>query len=159
MTFRRHTSEKSQEQLGITILNQQAKVAKTEKEFKSFETRLGQVEKAEKEAEKSGEDVADVLAKMDKAANDAEDGMKDLDGGFTIMKGTIADLASSGIQAIVSGFQNLMESTRETRLEMGKVETAFTTAGFSAETASDTYKNFYGILGDQGQATEAVNHL
>lgn len=153
------SNQKSQEQLGITILNQQAKVAKTEKEFKAFETRLGQVEKAEKEAEKSGEDVADVLAKMDKAADDAGDGMKDLDGGFTIMKGTIADLASSGIQSLVSGFQNLMESTRETRLEMGKVETAFTTAGFSAETASDTYKNFYGILGDQGQATEAVNHL
>lgn len=153
------SNQKAQEQLGIKILNQKAKVAETEKEFKSFETRLGQVEKAEKEAEKSGEDVADVLAKMDKAADDAGDGMKDLDGGFTIMKGTIADLASSGIQALVSGFQNLMESTRETRLEMGKVETAFATAGFSAETASDTYKNFYGILGDQGQATEAVNHL
>lgn len=153
------SNQKAQEQLGIKILNQKAKVAETEKEFKSFETRLGQVEKAEKEAEKSGEDVADVLAKMDKAADDAGDGMKDLDGGFTIMKGTIADLASSGIQSLVSGFQNLMESTRETRLEMGKVETAFTTAGFSAETASDTYKNFYGILGDQGQATEAVNHL
>lgn len=153
------SNQKAQEQLGIKILNQKAKVAETEKEFKSFETRLGQVEKAEKEAEKSGEDVTDVLAKMDKAADDAGDGMKDLDGGFTIMKGTIADLASSGIQSLVSGFQNLMESTRETRLEMGKVETAFTTAGFSAETASDTYKNFYGILGDQGQATEAVNHL
>lgn len=153
------SNQKSQEQLGITILNQQAKVAKTEKEFKSFETRLGQVEKAEKEAEKSGEDVADVLAKMDKAANDAEDGMKDLDGGFTIMKGTIADLASSGIQSLISGFQNLSENTRELRLEMGKAETAFISNGYSAETAQKTYEDFYAILGETDQSTEAISHL
>ena len=153
------SNQKAQEQLGVTILNQQAKVSKTEKEYKNFESRLGQVEKAEKEAEKSGRDVVDVLAKMDKEAENAEEGMENLDGGFTVLKGSIANLVSSGIQSLVSGFQNLMESTQETRLELGKVETAFTTAGFSAETASKTYKDFYGILGDQGQATEAVNHL
>ena len=153
------SNQKSQEQLGITILNQQAKVAKAEKEFKGFEARLGQVEKAEKEAEKSGEDVADVLAKMDKAADDAGDGMKDLDGGFTIMKGTIADLASSGIQSLISGFQNLSENTRELRLEMGKAETAFISNGYSAETAQKTYEDFYAILGETDQSTEAISHL
>ena len=147
------------EKLSVTILNQQAKVSKTEREYNNFESRLGQVEKAEKEAEKSGRDVSDVLNDMDKAADNAGDGVKDLEGGFTVFKGTIANLAASGIQSLVSGFQNLMSSTQETRLEMGKVETAFTTAGFSADTASKTYKDFYGILGDPGQATEAVNHL
>lgn len=153
------SNQAASEKLSVTILNQQAKVSKTEKEYKSFESRLAQVEKAEKEAEKSGRDVADVLNEMDKAADNAEDGIKDLEGGFTVFKGTIANLASSGIQSLVSGFQDLVSNTQETRLEMGKVETAFSTAGFSAETASETYKNFYGILGDQGQATEAVNHL
>lgn len=146
------SNQKAQENLSVTILNQQAKVAKTEKEFNDLQGTLQKVEKAEQEAEKSGRDVVDVLNDMDKEAEETGDG-------FTIMKGTIADLASSAIQSLVSGFQNLMESTRETRLELGKVETAFTTAGFSAETASNTYKDFYGILGDQGQATEAVNHL
>ena len=146
------SNQKAQESLSVSILNQQAKVAKTEKEFKDFESTLGKVEQAEKEAEKSGKSVTQVLDEMDNEAKEAGDG-------FTIMKGTIADLASSGIQSLISGFSNLIESTRETRLEMGKVETAFATAGFSAEIASDTYKDFYGILGDQGQATEAVNHL
>ena len=147
------------EKLSVTILNQQAKVSKTEREYNNFESRLGQVEKAEKEAEKSGRDVSDVLNDMDKAADNAGDGVKDLEGGFTVFKGTIANLAASGIQSLVSGFKDLVSNTQETRLEMGKVETAFSTAGFSADTASKTYKEFYGILGDQGQATEAVNHL
>ena len=153
------SNQKAQEQLGIRILNQKAKVSEAEKEFKSFETRLGQVEKAEKEAEKSGKDVADVLAKMDKEANNAENGMKDLDGGFTVLKGSIANLASSGIQSLISGFQNLSENTRELRLEMGKAETAFITNGYSAETAQKTYEDFYAILGEVDQTTEAINHL
>ena len=153
------SNQKAQEQLGIRILNQKAKVSEAEKEFKSFETRLGQVEKAEKEAEKSGKDVADVLAKMDKEANNAENGMKDLDGGFTVLKGSIANLVSSGIQSLISGFQNLTENTKELRLEMGKAETAFVSNGYSAETAQKTYEDFYAILGETDQSTEAISHL
>lgn len=153
------SNQKAQEKLSVTILNQQAKVSNTEKEYKNFENRLGQVEKAEKEAEKSGRDVADVLDEMDKSADKAESGMKDLDGGFTVLKGSIANLVADGIKSLISGFKNIIESTRETRIELGKVETAFTTNGFSAETAKKVYKDFYGILGDTGQATEAVNHL
>lgn len=153
------SNQNAHEKLSVTILNQQAKVSNTEKEYKNFENRLGQVEKAEKEAEKSGRDVADVLDEMDKSADKAESGMKDLDGGFTVLKGSIANLVADGIKSLISGFKNLMENTRETRIELGKVETAFTTNGFSAEAAKKVYKDFYGILGDTGQATEAVNHL
>lgn len=153
------SNQNAHEKLSVTILNQQAKVSNTEKEYKNFENRLGQVEKAEKEAEKSGRDVADVLDEMDKSADKAESGMKDLDGGFTVLKGSMANLVADGIKSLISGFKNLMESTRETRIELGKVETAFTTNGFSAEAAKKVYKDFYGILGDTGQATEAVNHL
>lgn len=42
---------------------------------------------------------------------------------------------------------------------MGKLETGFTTAGYSAEDAKKTYTELYGILGDDGQATEAAAHL
>lgn len=153
------SNQNAHEKLSVTILNQQAKVSNTEKEYKNFENRLGQVEKAEKEAEKSGRDIADVLDEMDKSADKAESGMKDLDGGFTVLKGSIANLVADGIKSLISGFKNLMENTRETRIELGKVETAFTTNGFSAEAAKKVYKDFYGILGDTGQATEAVNHL
>ena len=65
----------------------------------------------------------------------------------------------SAIGAAAGAFLGLAESTREARENMGKLETGFTTAGHSAEDAKNTYTELYGILGDDGQATEAAAHL
>lgn len=65
----------------------------------------------------------------------------------------------SAIGAAAGAFLGLAESTREARVNMGKLETGFTTAGHSAEDAKKTYTELYGILGDDGQATEAAAHL
>ena len=51
------------------------------------------------------------------------------------------------------------ENTREYRTEQGKLQAAFETSGFSAETARKTYESLNGVLGDSGQAVEAANHL
>ena len=50
-------------------------------------------------------------------------------------------------------------STREYRVEMGKLTTAFQTSGHSADSAKKTYSDLESILGDSGQAVEAANHL
>lgn len=65
------------------------------------------------------------------------------------------------IAAAVSAatFFGLAKETREARENMGKLETSFTTAGHSAEDAKNTYTELYGVLGDDGQATEAAAHL
>lgn len=65
----------------------------------------------------------------------------------------------AAIGAAGAAFLGLAEETREARENMGKLETSFTTAGHSAEAAKDTYTELYGILGDDGQATEAAAHL
>ena len=72
-----------------------------------------------------------------------------------------AGVAAMGaeIGAAAGAFLGLAESTREARVNMGKLETGFTTAGYSAEDAKKTYTELYGILGDDGQATEAAAHL
>ena len=72
-----------------------------------------------------------------------------------------AGVAAMGaqIRAAAGAFLGLAESTREARENMGKLETGFTTAGHSAEDAKNTYTELYGILGDDGQATEAAAHL
>ena len=72
-----------------------------------------------------------------------------------------AGVATMGaaIGAAAGAFLGLAESTREARENMGKLETGFTTAGHSAEDAKNTYTELYGILGDDGQATEAAAHL
>ena len=154
------------QELAIKIANQQAVVNRTAREIRTYSDRLD-------ELENSSDDTSDALKDMDTAAKQAGksvesagDSAKNSGDGFTVLKGAMANLVSQGINSIISGignlatsFFNLAESTRETRTNMAKLETGFTTAGLSAEDASATYQEFYGILGDEGQATEASAHL
>lgn len=77
------------------------------------------------------------------------------------MKGAVAGLKAGATAAagLTTAFLATAESTRETRIAMGRVETAFTTMGYSAETGKKTYMDFASILGDTDQATEAVGNL
>ena len=77
-----------------------------------------------------------------------------------------ADLGAKGLKvmagvAVATGgsLVALAESTREYRTEMGKLNTAFETNGFTAETAYETYADLQSVLGDTGQTVEAVNNL
>ena len=85
---------------------------------------------------------------------------------FEGMGGKLASAAKIGIGAVVAGATAAVgalvasaEATREYRTEMGKLDTAFTTAGHSSEAATETYKALQGILGETEQAVEAANHL
>ena len=42
---------------------------------------------------------------------------------------------------------------------MGKLEAAFTTAGFSADAAKGAYEDIYAVLGEEDTSVEAANHL
>ena len=119
------------------------------------------------------ESMADRLEMLERVADDAqsqleelEKASKDLKGGFTIAKGAAADLVSSGIQAIagaakdaITGIYGLAESTREFRQDMGTLETAFDRAGFSADTATETWKGLYSVFGEDDRAVEAANNI
>ncbi len=111
------------------------------------------------DAKKAAEKLAGGLKKTGDAAKDSKDG-------FTVMKGAAAQLVANGITKItaacvdaVKSIAGLAESTREYREDMGKLETAFEAAGKSTELATETYKNFYSILGEEDRSVEAVNHL
>lgn len=52
-----------------------------------------------------------------------------------------------------------IEGSREYREEMGRLDTAFQAAGFSSETAKNTYSQLNAVLGDSAQATEASQML
>lgn len=119
------------------------------------------------------ESMADRLEMLEGVADDAqsqleelEKASKDLKGGFTIAKGAAADLVSSGIKAIagaakdvITGIYGLAESTREFRQDMGTLETAFDRAGFSADTATETWKGLYSVFGEDDRAVEAANNI
>lgn len=99
----------------------------------------------------------------------AEEVKGDLNGLKEVVGGTASDIKDklvSGVKTAAAGFAALAtaavavaESTREYRTEQAKLQTAFDEAGFSAETAKETFSELNGILGDSGQATEAANHL
>lgn len=150
---------KAADDLRIKINNQKAVVNNTEREISKYEETLEEVSKAEKTAAKTGKDVTEVLEDMGKEAEEAGDG-------FTVLKGAVATFAGNAISSLVGGIRDgissmigLSDETREYRTELGKLETAFTTAGFSTETATKTYKDLFAVLGDEGQTVEAANML
>lgn len=120
---------------------------------------LEQNKSAMKDAEHSAERLEDAFEDVEDAVEDVGDSTKSLKDGFTVVKGAIASLVADGVESLVSNIANLASETREYRTEMSKLETAFTSNGLSAKQAKDTYKDFYAILGDEGQAVEAVNFL
>lgn len=67
-------------------------------------------------------------------------------------------VAGAGV-ALGGAWVAAIEGTREYRVSMGKLETAFTTSGHSAKTAKDTYSTLNSVLGDSDVAVEAASHL
>lgn len=70
-----------------------------------------------------------------------------------------AKVVAGAATAIGGAWIGAIEGTREYRVSMGKLETAFTTSGHSAETAHKTYSTLNSVLGDSDVAVEAANHL
>lgn len=106
-------------------------------------------------------DAADQLTQSTVQATQAAE---EAEGGWTMMKGVLADLVSNGIQAgigklhdLASAVWELPEATREYRTAMAKLDTAFSKANFSADVAAGTYRTLYRVVGDTDQATEAAN--
>ena len=104
--------------------------------------------------------------KLDKSLDDLENSAKDAGEGFTIAKGALANFIGSGLSGLataagntVQGLAGLADETREYRAEMGKLDVAFAEGGYTTEQAKNTYKDFYAVLGDEGQTVEAVSHL
>lgn len=64
-----------------------------------------------------------------------------------------------GLAGAVTGAVASVEATREFRQDLGKLETTFETTNHGAETATNTFKTLYGILGEDDTAIEAANHL
>lgn len=77
----------------------------------------------------------------------------------SMMKDVGGKMTATVTAPIVAGATAAVVGTREYREEMAKLETAFTTAGYTAEQAKGTYDGFYAVLGETDRSVEAVNHL
>ena len=66
---------------------------------------------------------------------------------------------AAAVTGLATGFLALDNVTEEYRIAQGKLNTAYEAAGYSAQTASTAYNEFYKILGDTDTATEASQLL
>jgi phage-related protein len=78
----------------------------------------------------------------------------------------VGNAAKVGIGAVVAGATAAVgalvasaEATREYRAEMGKLATAYDTAGHSTEAAEAAYKRLYGVIGETDQSVEAAQQI
>ena len=116
----------------------------------------------EKTLDNVSNDAEDAAGGLDKLSDSAEDmgkefGTADVAVG-TFVGNALSDLVSKVGEAI-GNIIALADETREYREDMAKLDTAFTSAGHSTETAQKAYDSFYKILGESDRSVEAVNHL
>ena len=112
-----------------------------------------------KETKEGADDAADSLDDMAESADKAAESSEGLGSTLgSVVSGGLKALAA-GVTAVVGAMVASAETSREYRAEMAKLDTAFTTLGHSSETATATYKDLQGILGETDQAVEAANHL
>lgn len=112
--------------------------------------------KAAKNAKKAGADISDDMIKATRQVvafkNKAVDGI-------TSFAKTAMGVGVAGATALTTAFIALDGATEEYRIAQGKLNTAYEAAGYSAQTATQAYRDFYGILGDTDTATEASQLL
>lgn len=117
-------------------------------------------------AERAANDLGEEFEDAEKDTDDLSDSAKDSKGGFTVMKGAMANLVSDGIKAFASACKGaiasvygLAESTMEYREDMAKLETAFQSVGHSSAAATETYKTLYSVFGEEDRAVEAAQQI
>lgn len=151
-------SEEAQD-LNIKIIEQEAKIGKTNTQIKKYTASL-------KEMASSTDEVADNLEETSDAIENVGDSTKDADDGFTVLKGTIANFAGNVLSNLVnklgeavSNLWNLSDETKEFRDQMSKLEASAKDGGYSVEYANDTFKDFYKVLGDETASNTATSNL
>lgn len=123
-----------------------------QREIVATEQKLDQYKNAAKE---TAEAIDNLGQKSGKTAQETAD-----------LKNQLADVATKGLKGVgaavgaaVTALTAAAETTRDYRMEMGKLDTAFTDNGFSSQAATGAYKELVGVLGEYDQSVEAANHL
>lgn len=91
--------------------------------------------------------------------NQTESSTKSMSESWNSFSSSVKTAAAVGFAAITAAVASLVSVANETQEDMGKLDTAFQQAGWSAEAAGNTYKGFVGLLGETDTAVEASNHL
>ena len=131
----------------------------SEQQYRALQREIVATEQKLKGYENAAKQVADGNDKIAETAEEATEESGHLGETLKNAVGTGLKAVATAATAALAGLVASAEATRDYRMEMGKLETAFTTNGFSAEAATSAYTDLVGVLGETDQSVEAANHL
>ena len=132
------------ENLKVTILNQQAAVSKTEKEISDYKSELDNLESEAKGAEKASEELNDELDNTEKSANNAK-------GGFTVLKGALANLVADGFRMAIRAVKDFAKSMITSAADAQAMAAQY------EQTFGDAMDDADQIISDVAESTEILH--
>lgn len=133
-------------------------------EAKTLEKRLSSLSGELADNKSKLDSAARAADKLDRSIDDTGDSARDAEGGFTVMKGAIADLVAEAVEwgigkigEFIDYLKELPEATRELRQDLATLDTSFASSGFTVDQAKNTWKELYTIFGEDDRAVEAAN--
>lgn len=131
-----------------------------QREIIATEQALGRLQNEAKDTENRINGIDEKpIEQVEDAAEDAGDALRDAGDdashfGDMLKAGAIVE----GVSGLVDSMSQLADETREYQRIMGSLEVSSERAGYSAEETADTYRQLYGVLGDdQTAATTTAN--
>ena len=131
-----------------------------QREIIATEQALGRLQNEAKDTESRINGIDEKpIEQVEDAAEDAGDALRDAGDdashfGDMLKAGAIVE----GVSGLVDSMSQLADETREYQRIMGSLEVSSERAGYSAEETADTYRQLYGVLGDdQTAATTTAN--
>lgn len=141
----------------IAINNMKASIANTESQLDKYETEL-------KDCEEGTGKFSNELDDSEKSMQDADDNVKTLSDGFSVMKGAMADLVAYGIKSLISGLKDLADAAKDAFVEFDdgydNIISKTGATGEALEELEGVYSNVtQSVITDFGDAGNAIGEL
>lgn len=144
----------------------QREIVATEQKLRQYERAARETADAIEQLGSASDDVSDNTRNAADGVDDFADSAGDADDASGGLNATLRKVSNTGFKVVgaavgaaITALTAAAESTRDYRMEMGKLDTAYTQNGFSSEAATGAYKELVGVLGEYDQSVEAANHL
>ena len=141
-------------------------LGKNSTEYKNLYNSLLNAKNQEQAIKNEIDTTNNKLKQQETSLDQVDTAIDNVNDGFTVSKGVMADLASKGIQTVISGVGNMVsslydsvEATEEYRSMMSKLEGSTESFGYSTDFSREKFDTFYRYLGDNQMATNAVTNL
>lgn len=136
-TTAQEANARSMSQMRTQMNNAQADINKTKSEISELDS---QMDKASASADDLGDSMGDTKGGADKLGNAVEDAGNKAEragnGGFTVLKGALANLAGNVTQSAISGIQGLVGEALDSSDALKKFESTMSFAGYDDATIS-----------------------